>query len=89
MITWEEWEAKYLPTPLNPEAGEGYWQAYFDDVADIPADIPERRIWTMIDGDGIYANIISGVWRINALGYFVTDVAWESEDIFVSNQKEF
>lgn len=86
-ITWEEWEAKYLPTHLKED--NGYWSAYFDDVADIPADIPQGRIWTMIDGDGRYANLISGVWHINALGYFVTDVAWESEDIFVSNQKEF
>jgi hypothetical protein len=42
----------------------------------------------MIDGDGIYAHVLSGIRLINRLGYFVTDVPW-IEDVFVTNQKEF
>jgi hypothetical protein len=75
MITWDEWEDKYLPTtPLSQD--------------DVPADVPFDHIWTMIDGDGRYANIINGYRIINRLGYFVTEVPW-TEDVFVSNQKEF
>ena len=85
MITWEEWEATYKPTAFNDDIG--YWSAYFDNLRDIPKDIPHERIWTMIDGDGIYAHIVSGIHIANRLGYFVTDVPWTG-DIFVTNDKE-
>ena len=87
MITWEEWEATYKPTPFKPEAGEGYWQAYFDSLEDIPTGIAFSNIWTMIDGNGRYANIINGAWHGNSLGYFVTDLPW-TEDVLVTNDKE-
>ena len=85
MITWEEWEETYKPTALKDDIG--YWSAYFDKSSDIPEDIPEERIWTMVDGNGRYANLVNGIYYINALGYFVTDVAW-FEDEFVTNDKE-
>jgi hypothetical protein len=85
MITWEEWEATYQPTPLKDD--NGYWASFYDNSADIPADIPEERIWTMIDGEGIYANLVNGIYYINSLGYFVTDVPW-FEDEFVTNDRK-
>lgn len=87
MITWEEWETTYRPAP-NPESTDiGYWQAYYDDLFDIPGDVDQHYIWTMIDGDGMYAHIVSGIHIINRLGYFVTEVPWTEEE-FVTNQKE-
>lgn len=88
MITWEEWEATYQPTP-NPakQEHEVFWQAYYDSLRDIPKSVPHERIWTMIDGDGIYAHLVSGIHIVNRLGYFVTDVPW-TEDVFVTNDKE-
>lgn len=85
MITWDEWEDTYKPTPLKDD--NGYWASFFDNVRDIPKDIPHERIWTMIDGSGIYTEIVSGIRLINRLGYFVTDVPW-TEDIYVTNDKE-
>ena len=77
MITWDEWEDTYLPTtPLALE------------LEDIPDDVLPHYVWTMVDGDGRYANLWNGYRRFNRLGYFITEKPW-SEDVFVSNQKEF
>jgi hypothetical protein len=88
MITWEEWEATYQPTP-NPDSPEQevFWQAFYDDLGDIPEGTPRNRIWTMIDGSGRYTELVSGVYIINRLGYFITDVPW-TEDVYVTNDKE-
>jgi hypothetical protein len=77
MITWDEWEDKYLPT--TPVALE---------LEDIPDTTLPCYVWTMVDGDGRYANLWNGYRRFNRLGYFITEKPW-SEDVFVSNQKEF
>jgi hypothetical protein len=77
MITWDEWEDTYLPTtPLALE------------LDDIPDTTLPCYVWTMVDGDGRFANLWNGYRRFNRLGYFVTEKPW-SEDVFVSNQKEF
>ena len=77
MITWDEWEDKYLPTtPLALE------------LEDIPDTTLPHYVWTMVDGDGRYANLWNGYRRFNRLGYFITEKPW-SEDVFVSNQTEF
>jgi hypothetical protein len=77
MITWDEWEDKYLPTtPLAIE------------LEDIPDGTLPHYVWTMVDGDGRYANLWNGYRRFNRLGYFITEKPWD-EDVFVSNQKEF
>jgi len=77
MISWDEWEDKYLPT--TPVALE---------LEDIPDTTLPCYVWTMVDGDGRYANLWNGYRRFNRLGYFITEKPW-SEDVFVSNQKEF
>ncbi len=77
MISWDEWEDTYLPTtPLALE------------LEDIPDTTLPCYVWTMVDGDGRYANLWNGYRRFNRLGYFITEKPW-SEDVFVSNQKEF
>jgi hypothetical protein len=77
MISWDEWEDEYLPT--TPVALE---------LEDIPDTTLPCYVWTMVDGDGRYANLWNGYRRFNRLGYFITEKPW-SEDVFVSNQKEF
>ena len=77
MISWDEWEDTYLPT--TPVALE---------LEDIPDTTLPCYVWTMVDGDGRYANLWNGYHRFNRLGYFITEKPW-SEDVFVSNQKEF
>ena len=73
-MTWDEWEDTYLPT--TPLA--------FDDV---PTDAHPYHIWTMVNGEGRYANLVNGVHYFDRLGYFVTEVPW-IDDVFVTDQKE-
>ena len=75
-MTWDEWEDTYLPT--TPLA--------YDNLRDVPKGIPHERIWTMIDGDGRYANLVNGIHFVNRLGYFVTELPW-TEDVFVTDDK--
>jgi hypothetical protein len=77
MITWDEWEDKYLPT--TPLA--------YGDLSEIDDDLDYHYIWTMVDGEGRYANLLNGIHIVNRLGYFVTEKPWE-EDVFVTDQKE-
>lgn len=88
MMTWEEWENTYKPSP-NPDSTEPelFWQAFYDNLGDIPKGTPRNRIWTMIDGSGVYTSLVSGAYIIDNLGYFVTDLPW-TEDVFVTNDKE-
>ncbi len=76
MITWDEWEETYKPTT----------DFEYGDLSEIDGDVDQHHIWTVVDGDGIYMNIVSGIHIINRLGYFVTEVPWE-DDVFVSNDK--
>jgi hypothetical protein len=75
MISWDEWEDTYLPTtPLALE------------LVDIPSGTLPSNVWTMIDGDGRYANLVNGYRVFNRLGYFITEKPW-SEDVFVTDDK--
>ena len=76
VLTWDEWEDTYKPTTPH---------AYYD-LEEVPADIPFDRIWTMINGEGRYANLVNGEHIIDRLGYFVTEVPW-TNDVFVTDQK--
>lgn len=77
IMTWDEWEDTYKPTtPL----------AYYD-LEEVPADTHPYHLWTMINGEGRYANLVNGEHIIDRLGYFVTEVPW-IDDVFVTDQKE-
>jgi len=78
MIGWDEWEDTYKPTT----------ESAIDNLSEIPDDLDYHYIWTMVDGDGRYANLFSGIHIVNRLGYFVTEVPW-TEEVFVTDQKEF
>jgi hypothetical protein len=86
-LGWDEWEATYVPTP-NPlsDEEEQLWQAYYEKADEIPKDVSPNRIWTLVDGEGIYTHIKSGKHHLaDGLGFFVTDVPW-AEEVFVTNQ---
>ena len=77
-MTWDKWEDTYLPTTPT----------IIENLSEIDDDLDYHYIWTMVDGEGRYADLYSGIHIINRLGYFVTEVAW-TEEVFVTDQKEF
>ena len=80
MLSGEALERRFpfLPNPLNANApfdfGQGgtMFETYGVELNYVVAQ-PRNRIWTLVDGDG-GLSIISGFWRINRLGYFVSTV---------------
>lgn len=44
----------------------------------------QRQIWTIVEaGDELV--IQAGYWLVNRMGYIVTEVPWETEDILVED----
>ena len=79
-ITYEEWVEKYKPK-LN-EDGDPHMYETYSPYIDAIMDIPDTYIWTWVDG-GDYSGYSAGFHRVNRMGYFVTEVPWESEDVYV------
>lgn len=69
-----------INNPLNPNAsfdwGSGFgtlFETYGDEFAYVQQTEPER-VWTLLSGDD--GDVISnGFWRVNRLGYFITEVS--------------
>ena len=51
----------------------------FGEEVEYVKQVPNNRIWTIVDGDGDDLIIIAGYHFVNRLGYLVTDKAWEDE----------
>ena len=80
MLTEEALTQRFLfqPNHLNPNAPFDYghggtmYETYGEEL-DYVCSQPRNRIWTLLDGDG-GLSIVSGFWRINRLGYFISTV---------------
>lgn len=87
VLTWEEWEETYKPIPSSRDVfGNGMFDYIDDDLKDIK-QYPENQIWTAIDGEGVYIDIINGVHWANRLGYYVTEIPW-TRDLYVTNSPD-
>lgn len=51
----------------------------FGEEVEYVKQVPNNRIWTIVDGDGDDLIIIAGYHFINRLGYLITNEAWEDE----------
>lgn len=90
-MTWSQWEQKYKPirNPNNVGTGlsEHMFETFGEDLEYLKsAGIPNGYYWTLVDGGGVYLDIVSGVHWVDRLGYFITEYPWE-EDVYVTNQK--
>ena len=73
---------KELKEVLSPDDmcsfGGCMYETFGDELAYVK-QVPNNRIWTIVDGDGDDLLIIAGFHLVNRLGYLVTDEAWEDE----------
>jgi len=73
---------KKLKEVLSPDDmcsfGGCMYETFGDELAYVK-QVPNNRIWTIVDGDGDDLLIIAGFHLVNRLGYLVTDEAWEDE----------
>jgi hypothetical protein len=47
-----------------------------------------KHVWTIVDGDNGEMIIQTGYWRVNRIGYIVTENPWEDEGVHVEQDWE-
>lgn len=76
-LTYDEWEAKYLPM-TNSLTNEGNAYETYGDELDYVTQQDDRFVWTELDGeDGVY--IVSGYHYVNRIQYYITNVPWTED----------
>ena len=83
-MTYEQWIETYKPIQnhiVEHGAMDGtMFETYGDDASFVGENIDRKTVWTWIDdNDGEPDYIVSGCWRINRLGYFITQVPYDGE----------
>ncbi len=90
----EEWIKHYKPVN-NLLSENASWQiddgvgimfeTYGDDLEWVlsVAKYDPRCVWTYVDGDDGSTLVINGYHLVNRIGYFVTEVPGEDENVFV------
>ena len=76
----DDLEFQEIYRPLLDQTGawrQFVWWEPEDEVA-IRAAIPENRVWTMVDADGVCV-LISEWHFVNRLHYLITEVAFDPE----------
>jgi hypothetical protein len=86
IISWESWEAEYLP--INKDMLDYSHEAQF-----LAGESEEsiKHVWTVVDNNpnSIYLDILPGYRVFNRMGYFVTSKKWYDVDMVVSNDKSY
>ena len=94
VISWKQWEYNYKPI-TNPHSRDQGWamqmfETFEPDINEVKAVNP-NRVWTLVDNNpnSVYLDVVAGIRLFNRMGYFITEVPWESEDIIVSNDPSY
>ena len=77
-MNYDQWEEKYKP--INNPFSENNLFETFGEEYDFVERVNPLNIWTLVDGeDGTY--IVEGLHYVNRVGYFVTGVPHNNEEI--------
>ena len=71
LISINKWEQEYKPV-----MDDSYYKAY-NYASDIPDNISEYNIWTLLDGDDGVCLIMSGTWSCNRMEHYITQNPWK------------
>ena len=71
LISLNKWEQEYKPVLEN-----GDYKAY-PYASDIPNNISDYNIWTLVEGDDGVLLIMSGSWLCNRMEHYVTLNPWK------------
>lgn len=76
-IEFDEWYEKYKP--IEDDHGSlRIYETYGADLDFIHSIVDDNRVWTYLDG-GDYSAVVNGMFFVNRLCYYVTEVPWEGE----------
>ena len=83
-MTWSEWEEKYkpIPNPFVKSPDQLMFETYGEEYEFIKTKIDSKQVWTYADGD-MSSFIMAGFGIVNRIGYYVTEIPWQSEDEYV------
>lgn len=79
-MNYDEWVKEYKPIE-NPNGGGFFFETYGEDL-EFVKKYDNSHIWTNIETEG-YDTIDNGYWWCNRMGYYITEVAWETDGIQV------
>jgi len=86
VISYKEWEEKYLP--INDVMFD-----FVDEATDTAGDSPDsiKYIWTAVDNNpnSVYLDVLPGIRVFNRLGFYVTSNPWTDIDTVVSNDPSY
>jgi hypothetical protein len=79
-MTFNEWEEKYKPIE-NPYGYGFLFEDYDKDLEILNAHLASDpdTVWTLLGCDG-GESIISGMWRVNRVGYYITEIPCDTDD---------
>lgn len=88
-MTWSEWEAKYKPIAnhLVKSPDQLMFETYGEELEFVKSKIDSNQVWTYADGD-MSSFIFAGFGIVNRLGYYVTEIPWETGDEFILLSEE-
>jgi hypothetical protein len=86
----DAWYEKYKPVSnhLDPDAswhnGEYgiMFETYGEELDYVISQIDKNTVWTYIDNNEGGLSVVAGYHIVNRIGYFITEVPWESDDLF-------
>ena len=89
-ISWREWERTYQPLQNPDNEDTGFWgkmfETYGEDESYVMSE-PNKHVWTLVDHNpnSVYLDLIPGYHLVDRLGYFISNVPWEDEELVVTN----
>ena len=73
---------KPVQNHLNKTAPIGNWMyETYDAEYEFVRRVPNKHVWTVLDGPGSSCYVVAGWHYVNRLGYIVTELPWTSDDI--------
>lgn len=93
-IKYEEWIDEYLPKTNHLDSNAAYEERMFETygaelgyILNLANSEKRNTIWTLVSGENETEWIIPGYHIVNRIGYFVTENAWEDENIQVNDNE--
>jgi hypothetical protein len=79
-MTEDEWDEKFTLIENHIQGyGTQLFETYGEELAFVISQ-PADRIWTMVDTEGNGTSIISGMWLVNRIGYFISEESFSMDD---------
>lgn len=77
------YDYKPIANPVKPNHGDAMDIMFetYDAEWEFVKRVPHRHVWTLIDGEGSKCYAVNGFHFVNRLGYFVTELPWEGDDL--------